>query len=34
MSPFNFLIRSQLLLSEFNLACAQLRLAEYYNAVK
>ena len=34
MSPFNFLIRPQLLLSEFNLACAQLRLAEYYNVVK
>ena len=34
MSSFNFLIRPQLLLSEFNLACAQLRLAEYYNVVK
>ena len=29
MCPFKFLIRSQLLLSEFKLACAQLRFAEY-----
>ena len=29
MSPFKFLIRSQLLLSEFKLAFAQLRFAEY-----